>query len=410
MGNSRQFAIALSGGGYRASLFHLGALRRLNELGFLGDAERISSVSGGSILAGHLADRMIEKGQFRPQFDDWETIVAAPFRRFVGKDIRTKMFIRYFGWNAFFPKHRAKALADAMYHRLTKRRLGELPKSGNGTEFLFLATDIERAIMWQFGPREMSSYLLKKKLDSSKISIARAVAASACFPPIFGPIEFKTQDKSGSPLTAWLSDGGVYDNLGMEPVWKRRKYDLVMVSDGGATIDLKMPKYYVKRNLRYGSIAMDQVRALRQRMFIAKVKRERMRPNGFRGTIWRNASLRKSFQAEAESAGKQRIQAMMDKGWYGYDDNDEGTVVNYVSKIRTDLDRFTTAECKILENHGYFNADIALRTFYPQYLDDKRRPFTLPHGERRYTDEEEVRAALKHSHSVLSFWRRYRMR
>src|SRR5262245_28221555 len=45
-------ALCLSGGGYRAMLFHLGALWRLNEAGLLSQLKRISSVSGGSITAG----------------------------------------------------------------------------------------------------------------------------------------------------------------------------------------------------------------------------------------------------------------------------------------------------------------------------------------------------------------------
>src|SRR5216683_3139086 len=48
-------ALCLSGGGYRAMLFHLGALKRLNELKYLKRIARISSVSGGSITAGALA-------------------------------------------------------------------------------------------------------------------------------------------------------------------------------------------------------------------------------------------------------------------------------------------------------------------------------------------------------------------
>src|SRR5262249_627070 len=45
-------ALCLSGGGYRAMLFHVGALWRLNEVGLLPKIERISSGSGGSITAG----------------------------------------------------------------------------------------------------------------------------------------------------------------------------------------------------------------------------------------------------------------------------------------------------------------------------------------------------------------------
>ena len=47
-------ALCLSGGGYRALLFHLGALRKLNEIGLLAKTDRITSVSAGSILAGFL--------------------------------------------------------------------------------------------------------------------------------------------------------------------------------------------------------------------------------------------------------------------------------------------------------------------------------------------------------------------
>src|SRR5918993_272115 len=47
-------ALCLSGGGYRAMLFHIGSLWRLNELGYLKKLTRISSVSGGSITAGVL--------------------------------------------------------------------------------------------------------------------------------------------------------------------------------------------------------------------------------------------------------------------------------------------------------------------------------------------------------------------
>src|SRR4051812_40487187 len=47
-------ALCLSGGGYRAMLFHLGAVWRLNDLGYLRRLDRVSSVSGGSITAGML--------------------------------------------------------------------------------------------------------------------------------------------------------------------------------------------------------------------------------------------------------------------------------------------------------------------------------------------------------------------
>ena len=53
--DNRKTALCLSGGGYRAALFHLGVLRRLNELSILTSIDTFTSVSGGSILAAHLA-------------------------------------------------------------------------------------------------------------------------------------------------------------------------------------------------------------------------------------------------------------------------------------------------------------------------------------------------------------------
>src|SRR5947209_17055358 len=54
-GSEDGVAVSLSGGGYRAMVFHVGALWRLNEVGLLSRLKRISSVSGGSITAGALA-------------------------------------------------------------------------------------------------------------------------------------------------------------------------------------------------------------------------------------------------------------------------------------------------------------------------------------------------------------------
>src|SRR3954453_11883569 len=54
-GKPEEYGLALSGGGIRATLFHLGAIRRINELGHLRDMDRIAGVSGGAIAAGLLA-------------------------------------------------------------------------------------------------------------------------------------------------------------------------------------------------------------------------------------------------------------------------------------------------------------------------------------------------------------------
>src|SRR5450759_332486 len=69
-GNSVEpgIGLALSGGGFRAMLFHAGALLRLNELGVLSRVARISSVSGGSIAAGYLDWPSARSNRSRPRF------------------------------------------------------------------------------------------------------------------------------------------------------------------------------------------------------------------------------------------------------------------------------------------------------------------------------------------------------
>jgi hypothetical protein len=157
--------------------------------------------------------------------------------------------------------------------------------------------------------------------------------------------------------------------------------------------------------MRYSFIAMDQVRSQRQQRFIAKIRRDKKAGKDYDGTLWRNTSKRKNVRADADAEGKRRIDEMVDKGWYGYDDSDNGTIDTFIAKIRTDLDRFTTAESKILENHGHFCADIAIRAFLPYYLNENA-PFKPPHASEEYLDDKRVREHLKHSASRWRFLKR----
>src|SRR5262245_33569962 len=87
-------ALCLSGGGYRAALFHLGAMRRLNELGLLGALDTISCVSGGSILGAFLARNVTPWPAAGTEFPSWDSRVATPFRAFCRHDLRTPALLR----------------------------------------------------------------------------------------------------------------------------------------------------------------------------------------------------------------------------------------------------------------------------------------------------------------------------
>src|SRR5690349_41406 len=78
----RGIALCLSGGGYRAALFHLGALRRLNEMGVLSRIDKVAAVSGGSIIAAHLAQQAGEWPAPGERLAEWDERIATPFKRF----------------------------------------------------------------------------------------------------------------------------------------------------------------------------------------------------------------------------------------------------------------------------------------------------------------------------------------
>jgi NTE family protein len=405
--------LALSGGGYRASLFHLGVTRRLHELGILQQTTRLSSVSGGSILAGHLAHRMLQRGARQLAFDDWEAEVSAPFRALVRTDIRTGLFIRHLAWNWIWPAPRAAGLERALRKRIGARRLVELP-AGDGLEFIFLATNIETGTPFRFTAQKIGTHGTPEAM-----TIAEAVAASACFPPIFGPLKVKKEGKT----LAHVTDGGVYDNTGMEPVWNSNS--VVLVSDAGTPFDFKVPRWFGARIMRYVDIGRNQVGALRRRAIIQRLHRDyetvrvdqgaspcvladnddcfmrgKHRIDKPTGAFWRLASRKRNFCDGCSAEFEQEL-SELEADWYGYPEDLQESLLG---EIRTDMDSFTDAESKILENHGYFMADLAIRR-HARHLDRTSAPFTVPH--RDYLDNDRVRAALRVSHSRLHFWSRW---
>ena len=431
------WGLCLSGGGYRASLFHLGAARRLHELGILQKITRLSSVSGGSIFAAHLADILIENEQSSLSFKDWDSEVATTFRKYVRKDIRTGLFLRHLAWNWARPGPRARGLEKKIRKNLTDKKLSQLPVKTE-LEFIFLATDMESGTSWRFTREEIGSYKPGRWKTPEDMPLAKAVAASACFPPLFGPIEVSRTVKTGADNPGktqkfYLTDGGVYDNTGMEPVWNNNK--VVLVSDCGAPFVNKVGKNYIARLMRYASIGLNQVGALRKRALIRRldpnyqtfrvldgnqgggVENDNPCPNAADpqchmnslratdqpvGTYWRLESRKESYVKNASAAFASEIGALKTQaGWYGYS---QETVEGYISKIRTDLDSFTSAESAILENHGYFLADLAIRRHVPE-IRVEDAPFNVPHPD--FTDEKKVQKELKNSGSRLAFWMRW---
>ena len=275
----RGLALCLSGGGYRATLFHLGAVRRLHELGILARVDTISSVSGGSLFAGILADIAIDRGWSRGlAVEHFDRDVAERVRMLARRDLRTGPFLAHVGWNWLLPGPRARHFERLVTKHVSRRTLSELP---DRPRFVFCATDVSFGVNWESSRERTGSWRAGYLVNGAEWPIGRAVAASACFPPVFGPLPVHAPvdafrrgrvpgqlgDRLRSRLS--LSDGGVYDNMGLEPVWK--DHACVLISDCGAPFEFAASRNPLRRLMRYTSVVMNQARSLRSRMFFAGI-------------------------------------------------------------------------------------------------------------------------------------------
>lgn len=119
----------LSGGGYRAALFHLGAAQRLlNELGILTQIATICSVSGGSIFVADLARTAHHWPAPGLAVPSWEDRISRPFRRFTKRNLRTLPLAK-----RVLPRNWGTARSVLTHERVIRRvELGQAPRSGIG--------------------------------------------------------------------------------------------------------------------------------------------------------------------------------------------------------------------------------------------------------------------------------------
>jgi NTE family protein len=387
----RGIGLCLSGGGYRATLFHLGSLRRLNELGVLArpDFRTVSSVSGGSITAAWFATALARNPALAnaagPIPDEaWEREVRAPLREFTRKDIRTAPVLkRLLPWNWFKDSTGVEALAARYEKDLTNLRLVDMPARPG---FVLCATDMAYGVNWVFERGRMGDWQAGyKKPPAPGFPVGRAVAASACFPPVFNPlpIALTPAELSGGSAKAGperdacinglrLTDGGCYDNMGLEPVWKNHRY--VLVSDAGGLFTSQGDSGLLWRIPRYYGLQERQTRALRKRWLIASF--ERHDEQELDGSYWAVGGGRASYELPG-----------------GYSEDLAKTVI---AEIRTDLDAFSDAEAAVLENHGYLMADAAIQRHVKDLLPPAPvPPLRIPFPD--WMDEARVRDALKDS-------------
>jgi NTE family protein len=268
-------ALCLSGGGYRAMIFHLGVLWRLNELGYLSRLARVSSVSGGSITAGMLGLKWsrldFSNGIAAKLLDE----VVKPIRAFAHKTIDVGSVLK----GVFLPGSASDVVTKAYRtHLFGDATLQDLP--ADPPRFVINATNVQTGRLWRFSKPYMRDYSVGE-VKNPTVLLAFAVAASSAFPPVLSPAKLKLDPATFSPpdgepnhrppftSEVYLADGGVYDNLGLETAWKR--YKTILVSDAGMdmTAEPNPGSDWATHAKRVLDMIDNQVRSLRKRQVMA---------------------------------------------------------------------------------------------------------------------------------------------
>lgn len=251
-----KLALALSGGGSRAMAFHLGCLRALRNAGLLDKVAVISSVSGGSVLAAlycHTAGSfedfeakarcLIARGFLRPAL--WKALTTSEGVKalfFFSVIATERLAARIVGLVLAALRIKARVHWKWLKQSLIPRRASRttilrrvfssmfesacLPAlRADRPKLIVVACELQTKSAFYFAADEVSSWRFGAA-SSGSIEIADAVSASAAYPialpALDREIEFTRKDGSKSTDRVILTDGGVYDNLGLAPLWPDR--------------------------------------------------------------------------------------------------------------------------------------------------------------------------------------------
>lgn len=293
----RRIGLALSGGGIRAAVFHLGVLRHLAEQRLLEQVTQISTVSGGSLIIGAIFSHADLRWPASKQF--LEVIYPALRSRLSEGDLFS---IRALGWEGVFREnYRILFSRGQILPRLLEQRWGvrgsvkDLPDS---PEWHINTTSFDTGKNWRFSKKVMGDWQFGRHY-SPDVPIAFAVAASAAVPYAIGALRldlpehgwWQTDPATKKPIqktqpqlrSVRLWDGGAYENMGLEAIYKPveglQGCDFLICSD--ASGPLGAPKPFSLPGLLQGKlasprlfdIASDQIRALRSRMLMGSIGR-----------------------------------------------------------------------------------------------------------------------------------------
>lgn len=298
-----RIGIALSGGGSRAIAFHLGCLRLLHRAGLLDRAVALATVSGGSVIGGLYA---LHEGPF----EAFEARVRKVLRRgLVGPALWTAVSslegvkaltcailqaglalawpIRcLLGARDVGPPLRRFASRTTMFRLALHRDLyGRAPLTATGRTgrptWIALAAELRTGSAFYFSAEHVGSWRFGQ-VAPTEFSVADAAAASAAFPALLPALDeirtFVRADESPRTERVSLTDGGVYDNLALAPLWPDReldaslpfpKVDTIILCRAGDGLRVGPPGVFLVGRLKATILAMHEraQNAIMKRMF-----------------------------------------------------------------------------------------------------------------------------------------------
>jgi predicted acylesterase/phospholipase RssA len=227
---TNRFGLALSGGGFRASLYHLGLVRFLRDAGILPQVTHITSVSGGSVLAAHLVLNWDRYTASPKAFD----AAAAEVLAFVRLDVRNRIIRRYplallLRWPRWLLglSNRQLSRVGLLEHHYEKYLYGDtsLFQLQQQPQLHLLTTNVSEGCLCSFNRdgllmvrRQPGDGVRVDRVHTGLATVAMAVAASSAFPGFFPPLELTGADvgtTAGEFGRQAYTDGGVFDNLGV---------------------------------------------------------------------------------------------------------------------------------------------------------------------------------------------------
>jgi len=265
-----RIGLALSGGGSRAATFHLGCLRALHDHDVLDRVHVVSGISGGALLAAAWA--------YGPaRFDDFDEMTTRLLHRGLQGDLIRRVLApagiahaavscvrrplpgsgdsAASGWN------RTEAFAQLLDELLFPA--ASLGRPTNPERAVVLtATDLHSGAAVRFGSAVNSCSRYGRINDN--VTVGTAVAASAAYPILLPTLDrrftFTGRDGASRTERVMLSDGGIYDNLGLSVLQPGRSlhhtdhvYDLTHVIScdaGRGPLSHRSPGSWWRRNAR----------------------------------------------------------------------------------------------------------------------------------------------------------------